>query len=85
MAASSRNIVIILYLEIFHLFQIHQKLKKVVLQGLHCSASLQSAYFDTKPSVAAVLPEKLPTFSGVMYYAELKLEHRCIEINKKDD
>ena len=42
------------------LFQIHQKLKKVV-------KILQSANFVTKPSVVAVLPEQLPTFWGILY------------------
>ena len=42
------------------LFQIHQKLKKVVQR-------LQPANFETKPSVVAVLPEQQPTFWGVLY------------------
>ena len=42
------------------LFQIHQKLKKVVLR-------LQSANFVTKPSVVAVLPEQRPTSWGALY------------------
>ena len=40
------------------LFQIHQKLKKVVQR-------LQPANFVTKPSVVAVLPEQLPHFACI--------------------
>ena len=47
------------------LFQIHQKLKRWCCED--CTASLQSANFVTKPSVAAVLPEQSPTFWGVLY------------------
>ena len=42
------------------LFQIHQKLKKVVQR-------LQPANFVTKLSVVAVLLEQQPTFWGVLY------------------
>ena len=66
------------------LFQIHQKLKKVVLR-------LQPANFVTKPSVVAVLPEQLPTFCLMMILGRPVLGQTkagiqsCIAINKKDD